>query len=503
MKLSASLKKALTTGFVTRPDAGEISYEWHQESNCFQDLNRPLNGPSAYENQIKALEERFDSQHNLVRRLLHHPDELLSEIDKWSPTETQKSPLTETQKSTVDNQKWWIFTCYAEALWSFLHSDASTAPCHRRFIPLAARIRFLALSQPFRFPCSQGWDDDHRFTKLFEESKDKSTVQLTRRARSARDTWHGYLDDFQAFTPFNNAAPHALEEELNALTFADGEHIPLQLVDYSRENPAAESPDHAVNEVVVERHLLPRFAIWSTIRMVRYGNLRDSAGLRRTRRIGDFLYGIVVLLSIPVAIGYTAFAGLIAWPLWPGAVVAVIVYLAIGVGSLRCGRLWAMPLMLRLPAASALGLIILIALPPDWWKTADFAAARVCTWVVLAGAAFGYLLIECRNHNPGQLTDRPWRALGRLFGRSLAVFSTGIVHSVLVALIGLSTIVPAFTADGAQLHEMWATGAGAQQMSILITTTLSCLTVGVFSQILWDDQPITAPLAHRRWRSER
>ena len=30
---------------------------------------------------------------------------------------------------------------------------------------------------------------------------------------------------------------------------------------------------------------------------------------------------------------------------------------------------------------------------------------------------------------------------------------------------------------------------------------LGCgLAAGVFSQILWDDRPITAPLAHLRWR---
>ena len=28
-----------------------------------------------------------------------------------------------------------------------------------------------------------------------------------------------------------------------------------------------------------------------------------------------------------------------------------------------------------------------------------------------------------------------------------------------------------------------------------------CLAVGVFSQILWDDRPITAPLAHLSWRN--
>ena len=40
-------------------------------------------------------------------------------------------------------------------------------------------------------------------------------------------------------------------------------------------------------------------------------------------------------------------------------------------------------------------------------------------------------------------------------------------------------------------------------LAILLAATFWCLAAGVFSQILWDDQPITAPLSHRRWRDER
>ena len=38
---------------------------------------------------------------------------------------------------------------------------------------------------------------------------------------------------------------------------------------------------------------------------------------------------------------------------------------------------------------------------------------------------------------------------------------------------------------------------------VLLLATAWCLAVGVFSQILWDDRPITAPLAHLSWRSGR
>jgi hypothetical protein len=36
---------------------------------------------------------------------------------------------------------------------------------------------------------------------------------------------------------------------------------------------------------------------------------------------------------------------------------------------------------------------------------------------------------------------------------------------------------------------------------LLVLAAAWCLAVGVFSQILWDDRPITAPLAHLSWRN--
>ncbi|HEY6786025.1 MAG TPA: hypothetical protein VI365_01815, partial [Trebonia sp.] len=109
-------------------------------------------------------------------------------------------------------------------------------------------------------------------------------------------------------------------------------------------------------------------------------------------------------------------------------------------------------------------------------------------------ASFGYLLIEVRNHGAS-----PVQALGR----ALAVTVIGAMHALMVSLIGLVVIAPAFVSSGQQLHDMWAHLAPHQAIAILSLATAWCLAFGVFTQILWDDQPITASLAHIRWRRQK
>jgi hypothetical protein len=57
--------------------------------------------------------------------------------------------------------------------------------------------------------------------------------------------------------------------------------------------------------------------------------------------------------------------------------------------------------------------------------------------------------------------------------------------------------------DGGRLADVWRGAAGSRPLLVLALASAWCLAVGVFAQILWDDRPITAPLAHLRWRGER
>jgi hypothetical protein len=83
-------------------------------------------------------------------------------------------------------------------------------------------------------------------------------------------------------------------------------------------------------------------------------------------------------------------------------------------------------------------------------------------------------------------------------GRALVVALIGAVHGLLVTLIGLVWIAPAFAGSG--LGGLWSHPGYRNAGMILAIGAAWCLAVGVFSQILWDDRPITAPLAHLSWR---
>ena len=143
-----------------------------------------------------------------------------------------------------------------------------------------------------------------------------------------------------------------------------------------------------------------------------------------------------------------------------------------------------------------MGLILLVAFHPDWWQHVGMNKGLL---VVLGGAALGYLAVEARNHNTGSVAGGPGTPLV-LVGRALAVAATGFVHSFFVAVMGMVTITTVFGRKGPSCVRsgrevrIWATQSDLVGGHLLVSGSR------VFSQILWDDQPITAPLSHRRWR---
>jgi hypothetical protein len=122
--------------------------------------------------------------------------------------------------------------------------------------------------------------------------------------------------------------------------------------------------------------------------------------------------------------------------------------------------------------------------PPGGWLAAG----------TLAAAAVGYLLIEVRNHGAA-----PWAALRRALG----VAGIGAAHAVMVSLIGLVAIAPAFASSAGQLGRLWKQPGYGHAGLLLALAAAWCLAIGVFSQILWEDRPITAALAHLSWRRGR
>ncbi len=480
----------------------------------------------------RALAKLFaaSGSEHLVRALLHHPEHLLGvALPKWlrpgshEDEEEQETRATEadTRARPEDSQAegeapqeeqasplqvWAVFTVCVEALWE--HVSGPKGQAHRHLEPLAARTRFLALSEPFRHQDAPEWKEwwqGESLQHLFGHSN--TWVPLVRRVREARDVWRGYLDRYQALPLFDHAPPFAIEKEIRWLAFQDSKSErflfgggPLALsgpvVSPPEEKrwvapPTSTAADRAVLGEVVERHLLPRFAVvaaWSAV-----CGLYRRAG----HRCALVMYWVLLTAGVAAA-SFLGAALVFEWASFTWALIGIgLFYLVIGVGVLAFGRLWAMPLLLRLPAAGAVGMILLVAFHPDWWQNVGLAKGLLA---VLGGAALGYLVIEARNHNTGSVTGGLGAPLV-LLGRALAVATTGFVHSLFVAAMGMVTITTVFGESGTLLRQVWEGDSGAgDPLAILSAATFWCLAAGVFSQILWDDQPITAPLSHRRWR---
>ncbi|MEV5330220.1 hypothetical protein AB0K67_39410 [Nonomuraea sp. NPDC052634] len=331
------------------------------------------------------------------------------------------------------------------------------------------RTRWLLLSAPFR-------------QKLMGEQLLDSGIE---RARQAREEW---------LTVLENIHEHpSLESRLNV----EDEAIDLTAVEISQAalgtGRSPEDPPRAgIAGTVVTRILLPRFAWHAALRVLyRLHGKRLALGMCAAAFILLLAIGAVLTAGFGVWMdGYTA-----------GALLGLCAYGLIAVWSAfepAFSWLW----LLRQPASSAVGLLGLSALHPDWWSKSS--NATIITASILLAIGFGYLLIEAGNHGV------PRRSLASRVG---AVSAFGFGHAALVSIIGLRFVVPAFNEH--------AEGAGGTTVSIacwwtpekcaplldpvnpwvmVLTATAWSFVSGVFLQILWDDRPITAPLAHVSWR---
>ena len=384
---------------------------------------------------------------------------------------------------TIDS--WVTLARLSEAAWQLLSSAPAgrLGPAAAALLrPLAARLRFLVLSEPMRHrgagpnPLVSSSDAEAFGPNGQLEEAFGQWEELVGRAQEARRVWLGFLDAYQSHPLLAATRPEDLERELDALTFAHG-RVPLVLSADDLDQPTRPTADdRAVAADLRDRHLLPRFRLAAPTALAIYA--ADPAE-RRGR----------LMLGLATHAGWLAAAVLVGLRLLPGAAwAAAVTYLLIGIGVVVFGEEWAAPWLLRLPAAAAVGMLVLVSLPPDWWADTDRINPAVA--LGLPAAAWGYLVVEARNHGV---------AARDALLRSLAVAAVGLVHAGLIAVLGLIVLIPAFAEDGPGLAAVW-TRAGPTY-GVLTATTAWCLLVGVFSQILWDDRPITARLAHLSWRT--
>ncbi|MDA2807778.1 hypothetical protein [Nocardiopsis suaedae] len=482
-----------------------------------------------YRQAGEGLFRLWEEQPHTARVLVHRPEAFIA----WLPRVLRVRPdLTEEEAEAQGPSVWCVLAGTVDALWEYAQGDSAGAHRIRRWEPLIARMRFLVLAEPFRDLglWEPSWASTSALGRVFGYD---TGVELIRRAREAREAWRAHLGGYQSVPLFDHAPPFAVEEEVRALAFASGfDGRPLVLADLAQCEqggrggatlavPTGLPADRAVTEDAVEHHLLPRFAVveaWAAV-VGRPGAWRAKG---QALLFGAVL-GTALLALVSAAVAALASGALGSWYL--AAAFAGAAYTVIGAGTLAYGRRWAMPLMLRFPAAAVVGLIVLVAFHPDWWTGLSLGWASAGTALLIAAAPFGYLLTQVRNHNSGQVPEGGGRTRvrGRVVARAALATGTGLAHAFLVALLGMVLVAPVFSEDGDRLRTAWTGDAAAPSSgasteafpaaepprrpgspaAILALATSVCLAAGVFSQILWDDKPVTAPLSHQRWRSER
>lgn len=319
-----------------------------------------------------------------------------------------------------------------------------------------ARTRWLLLSAPFRG----------------ETLHSVGVQSQVERARQAREEWLAVLDVIDD------------HPNLRAAIDVEDEAVKLTSVVLKDRQSGTDLARFVIARHVVTRLLLPRFAWLAALRVLR--EVWGRGVLLHLATAGTLFLAALIMIVI-------AIVGVWPWGYTVAAVTALLGYGIVALGAAlrpQLGWLW----LLRQPAGAAVGLLALIALP-DWWATADSSAAAIASGILIL-IGVGYLTIEAGNHGA--------RAIIR---RSVGVSLIGFCQAAMVSLIGLRFLFPVFAAavDDVRLS-CWWTGCPSEVLPawlLLLTATAWSFVAGVFLQITWNDQPITAPLAHISWRRGR
>jgi hypothetical protein len=340
------------------------------------------------------------------------------------------------------------------------------------------RTRWLLLSLPFRAGAGEC------ISPLDLNRIDDGSGRIVTLALQARDDWLGVLGRIDDFPRLKRDID--IEDEAEAIAT-------LQITRAGRgeDDPEADMARPEVMRYAVGRVLLPRFALPRVWRIV-WGSADRTASL---------------LTVCAVLVCAAAVALLLAGLIQPsGRLLTVAAFLAVAwYGLLAFTAVVyppaAWPWLMRQPASAAVGMLGLAVIPPDWWHD-DGHTLRVAAWaaVLLGVAGLGYLYLEASSHDV-----RGWRRAWR----PAAVAAFGYLHAVMVSVIGLRFLLPEFSPRPARppyLSCWWHTaGCGPEALPVWLLLLLAAswaFAAGVFLQIIWDDQPVTAPLAHVSWRRE-
>jgi hypothetical protein len=399
----------------------------------------------------------------------------------------------------IDETKRWSTLVELYTAWSQLTTAGQFSSIDERSRNIAsayfARTRWLLLSLPFR----PGWEQ--RIPGLdLRRINDESSRILTL-ARQARDDWLAVLvqiDDYPRLKQDIDVEAEAqtitsLQLTRRRLATANtGLNLALPVPGTSERDRAADPDDlvgASVTGYVVTRLLLPRFAVgqsWQVIYGAARWPFRVTSGLAA-------LAGIAALVLLVIGLSDPGSGLLGVMP-----AVAVGWYAWIALASTRWP--WsAWPWLMRQPASAAVALLALALAPPDWWHNSGHEQhIAVEAAVVLTAVGVGYLYMQAGNQDV-----RGWRRAWR----PPVVAASGYLHALMVTVIGLRYVLPEFAPRPAQPPDLscwWhAAGCGSSALPawlLVLVAAAWSFAAAVFLQIIWDDQPVTAPLAHVSWR---
>lgn len=383
------------------------------------------------------------------------------------------------------------------ALWL---GDSPPGYLPRRFASRAARLRFHVWSLPARM----GWPPEWRSLKVawstVETPRDDDRVVLSQElvlaeARVARDDWLAYLNTWEDdpwLATRHQHDPNLLESDLWWLTMTwprprrgaqpwPGEPSYLNL---EAEGTKDHSTYQRVASDLAELHWLPRGALHPAA----YALLPQS----RFARLLPWVFPLTTLVIVGL------FAGtLVSAAAWSGL---GLLGAGVALAATAPSRLTGLAL-LRVPAAAAVGLVVLLSLTSRWWLAP-------WGWTVGAGllvlAAF-YLMLESRLHGAGL----------RAYPRGILLAAIAAGYAFVLSLVAFAFVAPVVADHGECLTGWWSAnpwsartlppscadlngGRAQAPAGVLLLMTGWSLAGGLAAQILWDDRPLTAPLGRLR-----
>lgn len=274
-------------------------------------------------------------------------------------------------------------------------------------------------------------------------------------------------------------------------------------------------------EELVENFFLPRFNLRVTLQATRVVLTRKS------RWFSLIVVGFGVLSTA---------AALLLFLWWPpisrtffGAVDVTTPRVWASLALLGCALIFATALfvprlaqqawLLRIPASASMGILIVLALSSQWWKESRIwpgQSGHIGATLLLLSLALCYICFEVSGHRVGENSEKRKRTI---FGRAIVIFGLLLATSILITLISFGFLFPVFAENTdiltnysdyfvvlpeVQIHNTFfqqlASVSTAERFWMLLLPSSLVTVIGLFTQVLWDDKAITAPLAHTSWR---